>query len=278
MKALTIQQADLLPVSRRWVPGHKRLITPNADGGYLAGCKCGWNASEPCTKKVGAYELYGQHFRSVATSVEAQSLVVRSALRVHGHRSEIRPLGEITRRRTCPAGWATSCICGWHYGTPSRTRRDAQDVYGEHLDQTAVGEWPACKRCKQLTRPSRMSKSSPHLCKTCRTAATQEWAQANPQDWERARRRSHLKKRYGLTPEEADQLLESQGGKCAICGTPHGDSRGFRLHIDHDHATGAVRGILCNLCNAGLGNFRDDPVLMRRAIAYLAANRQEEVA
>ncbi|MEV4708088.1 endonuclease VII domain-containing protein [Actinoplanes sp. NPDC049316] len=54
-----------------------------------------------------------------------------------------------------------------------------------------------------------------------------------------------------------------RGGVCAICG---GDDP---QHLDHDHRTGEVRGILCFNCNGGLGQFRDDPVLLADAIAYL---------
>ena len=113
------------------------------------------------------------------------------------------------------------------------------------------------------------------MCKPCLTAKTHAWAAANPTEWELHRRKSYLKLKYGLTIEEADALYVSQDGKCAICGAAEGDSRGFRMHIDHDHATGLARGILCNLCNAGLGSFRDDPALLTRAIAYLAAHGRE---
>jgi hypothetical protein len=123
-----------------------------------------------------------------------------------------------------------------------------------------------------------MSAGSAHLCKKCRTAQTREWAEAHPTEWERSRRKSYLKRKYGITVEEADALLAAQEGRCAICGKSEGDSRGFRMHIDHCHTTGAVRGVLCNLCNAGLGNFRDDPELMRKAIAYLALHHGEKTA
>jgi hypothetical protein len=67
-------------------------------------------------------------------------------------------------------------------------------------------------------------------------------------------------------------MFDAQHGECAICGrsTPGGPNRHDRLYVDHDHATGRVRGLLCMRCNVGLGYFRDDPELLATAIAYLA--------
>ena len=74
-------------------------------------------------------------------------------------------------------------------------------------------------------------------------------------------------KRYGLTPEQYIDLFEAQGGVCAICGSP--DTAGKNWHIDHCHKTGKTRGILCQGCNLGLGNFRDDVDRLHLAVAYL---------
>lgn len=73
--------------------------------------------------------------------------------------------------------------------------------------------------------------------------------------------------RYGLTLEQYDFLLRAQGGRCAICGTH--DNSGVALGVDHHHETGAVRGLLCDPCNIAIGGLRDDPALMRAAIAYV---------
>jgi len=72
-------------------------------------------------------------------------------------------------------------------------------------------------------------------------------------------------KRYGLAPEAYDLMLAEQGGVCAICRGP--EVRTF--HVDHDHLTGRVRGILCASCNHVLGRMKDDPALLRAAAAYL---------
>lgn len=73
-----------------------------------------------------------------------------------------------------------------------------------------------------------------------------------------------LKSLYGLTPDQYFAL----GTRCAICGTEE-DARGFRLAVDHDHATKKVRGLLCGNCNCGIGFFNHDESLLTKAIDYL---------
>lgn len=76
---------------------------------------------------------------------------------------------------------------------------------------------------------------------------------------------AYVLKTYGL--EDYPALHEYQGGKCFICQRATGATR--RLAVDHDHASGYVRGLLCKPCNRMLGLARDDPEFFRRAIAYL---------
>lgn len=80
-------------------------------------------------------------------------------------------------------------------------------------------------------------------------------------------RRAHLKRLYGITPEDFDAMLAAQGGCCAICGTDTPRGRG-RFHVDHCHTTGRVRGLLCTLCNTSLHRAELDGWL-ERAAAYL---------
>lgn len=77
-----------------------------------------------------------------------------------------------------------------------------------------------------------------------------------------------IRKKYGITKNQYDNLLQKQGGGCAICGRVE-EPDGRRLSIDHDHNTGEVRGILCNNCNNGIGSFGDDIEGMHKAISYL---------
>ena len=79
----------------------------------------------------------------------------------------------------------------------------------------------------------------------------------------RTQRKAVLKKKYGLTFESYFQILEKQNGRCAICRQP------IKLHVDHDHRTGKVRGLLCSNCNMALGSFKDDIGILQNAITYL---------
>ena len=72
--------------------------------------------------------------------------------------------------------------------------------------------------------------------------------------------------KYGLSEKEWIEMLEVQKNLCAICRTKQ---PGKVLCIDHDHKTGAVRGLLCGNCNVGLGNFKDNTKILKSAISYL---------
>lgn len=78
-------------------------------------------------------------------------------------------------------------------------------------------------------------------------------------------------RKYGLTHDEFITILASQAGRCAICRTVlDGSRRNLQPQVDHDHDTGAVRGLLCGNCNKMLGMAKDQPEVLGAAIAYLA--------
>lgn len=102
-----------------------------------------------------------------------------------------------------------------------------------------------------------------------RRAITARWRDKNP-DYARNR---HLERTYGITREQYDAMLESQGGGCAICDGPPRKRKMFS--VDHDHTTGEVRALLCNPCNAGIGLLDDDPEKVRKALAYLLKHKKD---
>jgi hypothetical protein len=131
-----------------------------------------------------------------------------------------------------------------------------------------------CTKCGE-TKPidvfdkNREGKNGPVLhtaCRTCRSAAAYQWWLNNKERAQANKRRLELRKRYGITPEMYDQILAQQGGGCAVCGAARD---GDELPVDHDHVTGAVRGILCHRCNLAIGSLGDDIDLLKKAIYYL---------
>ena len=127
--------------------------------------------------------------------------------------------------------------------------------------------------------------------KTCNhcgeTKATAEFHKAkNMRDGLQARckvcMRAYTEKRqlqnlYGITIEQRDEMIEQQQGKCAICLSSDPGGRG-QWHVDHNHTTGEIRGMLCHLCNIGLGMFKDNPNLLLAAEVYLSHNPQSAYA
>ena len=96
-------------------------------------------------------------------------------------------------------------------------------------------------------------------CKPCHNARSEETRQR----LYGGGRHYHLMRRYGLTEVEVDEMLLDQGDLCALC------REAPAQHVDHDHKTGEVRGILCFNCNGGLGQFRDRVDILLNAVAYL---------
>lgn len=94
----------------------------------------------------------------------------------------------------------------------------------------------------------------------------------NPEEHKRRHRRSNLKRLYGLSLEQYDELLKQQNGCCWICGTdkPGGNhgNHGY-LAVDHNHKTGELRGLLCSQCNLGVGHVRDNVDIVAEMINYL---------
>ena len=110
------------------------------------------------------------------------------------------------------------------------------------------------------------------ICKECDKAASRaRHRKYRDEDSERLTERNRitkLKSRYGLTPEEYEEMFKSQSGKCKICHEELTDSV-----IDHCHETGKVRGILCRHCNSGLGLFKDNTTHLMNAIKYLEGTK-----
>lgn len=104
-------------------------------------------------------------------------------------------------------------------------------------------------------------------CNACRREQEAQRYRDNPEVQARAKRAArlyHVRATYGLDSAAYAGLLEAHDGKCGIC---RGELN--QPHIDHDHATGAIRGLLCGPCNRAIGLMKDDPARLRAAAIYL---------
>jgi len=94
-------------------------------------------------------------------------------------------------------------------------------------------------------------------------------------DKDRTKNKS-LKWDFGITVDIFNKKMEEQGGKCAICGK-NSDTEGTNLHIDHNHTTNTLRGLLCGNCNRGIGSFMEDVNVIQSSIEYLQKANTEVV-
>ena len=116
-------------------------------------------------------------------------------------------------------------------------------------------------------------------CRPCERIRARKWHKSNrghikkkdPNRLKVQKRREQLRYRFNLTIDEYDKMLENQQGKCAICGGGR-EKQKYKFSVDHCHATGKIRGILCQNCNAGLGLFKDNPQSLTNAITYLISS------
>lgn len=180
-----------------------------------------------------------------------------------------------------------------------RSCRDCEKIYQkERLERlynrqgtSHIPTTKICGRCKEEKPASEFSPDN-HIidglrskCKECERQhyyqpGVKERIDENRANWTEEQRRksrdsskrSKLKRQYGLTEEDLKDILEKQDGACAICGGPPG-KQGF--HIDHNHDTGKVRGLLCGVCNTSLGGFRDSTQVLESAILYLKGGNQD---
>jgi hypothetical protein len=105
-------------------------------------------------------------------------------------------------------------------------------------------------------------------CGSCCKEATKNWRKRNTQHLKEFDKKANLKK-YNISQDEWDNLFVRQNGKCAICYTASPGGKHGTFHIDHDHTTGAVRGLLCSTCNTGIGMLQDSIDVLNSAVSYL---------
>ena len=135
---------------------------------------------------------------------------------------------------------------------------------------------PGCDKVRPLTafgKDSTRPRGVQLYCKPCRKERKNAWRLAAVKRKNEAGptyRGLNLKEKYGISLSEYQAMSEEQGHVCAICGNPEAGEK--PLAVDHDHKSGALRGLLCFRCNAGIGRFDDSSKILASAAAYLKAS------
>lgn len=143
-------------------------------------------------------------------------------------------------------------------------------TYGEMSEQDkerARGrqrKWYARNRAGQRNRCKHYRETT----LDARHAYDKEYRTKNRETILKRGRNNHYKSKYGITLDQRDAMLVAQGNACKTCGSKDpGNKRGWQ--VDHCHATGKVRGVLCHPCNTGIGLARENIETLRNWISYL---------
>lgn len=168
-------------------------------------------------------------------------------------------------------GWCGKHYQRWHkYGDPLKVMPNSGN-----RKPRPIRLHKTCTVCGVIG-PTGQFPRNRSVCQTCRTSQAKAWKDANPDKVAACRARNAAKNaererlrrahRKGIDPVLVDEYRMGHDGLCEIC---HQEPGVRGLNIDHDHASGAFRGLLCTTCNTGLGCFRDSPDLLAAAAAYL---------
>lgn len=231
-----------------------------------------------CDGEVFAKELCSAHYTQRKKGLELQPRTSRAGVRV-------KPVRECSFQG-CSNQAVSLSLCRGHYSqhykgkelrplrnalSPKRLKSGAAHVVYD--DGTKY-----CSRCVErlpISKFHRNSKTKSGLDVACKGCRTRYWVPAKAAD-------AAMRRKYKMSLSEYEEILESQGGACAICGTA-GDS-GKRLAVDHDHTCcpgyeetcgKCVRGLLCFRCNSTLGRMDDDPSLLEAAARYIRSYGKE---
>jgi len=129
-----------------------------------------------------------------------------------------------------------------------------------------------CSKCKINKNNSEFNKHSKTVdklqpyCKPCQKTTSHEYHKTKGAN-------KHLKLKYNISTADKEKMIASQGFACSICRNLFDNPRS--THLDHCHTTNQIRGILCNRCNHGIGQFKDSPELLRFAAIYLEYHAQK---
>lgn len=152
---------------------------------------------------------------------------------------EVRPLSCFGKDKRTVTGFRSSCKDCVNIGNRKSVNKAIKD---EGVDEFRHQRRESVRRWRKNTRPKRL------------------------EHFQRQEKEANLRRLYGISIHDFNVLLADQDGRCAICCTPN-PQRSW--HVDHCHDSGEIRGILCNLCNVGIGAFKENQDALEMARIYL---------
>lgn len=159
-------------------------------------------------------------------------------------------------------------VRAWKQAHPERTRQINAESLTRHPRQHTSEQ-----RAAAVERAVRWARKNPDRAAANSRAAARRYAAKHPEKIKQRFRDWVLRTKYDITWEKYHEMLEAQGARCAICHTDKPGGRGC-FPVDHDHATGKVRGLLCDNCNNMLGRAKDNPATLRQGANYLEQHAQ----
>lgn len=140
-------------------------------------------------------------------------------------------------------------------------------IFFKYQKEKELKKLKKCSKCKKyfprtseyFHKSSLMTDGFVYTCKSCKKKWDKDY---------------HKYRRYKLTKEEYDGILKNQNNLCGICGIILKDD--YNTHVDHNHQTGKIRGLLCVGCNTGLGNFKENPFILIKAIKYIEKYKKKK--
>ena len=131
-----------------------------------------------------------------------------------------------------------------------------------------------CKNGHSMDEYRRIHPNGDSYCSACKVERTKKSRKAHPEKHSEYGWRSRIKGTYGITEEDYSQMFIEQQGQCGICFSSL-IYRDKATHIDHDHDTGEVRGLLCHGCNTAIGLLKEDIDVLASAINYLSETKKK---
>lgn len=250
----------------------------------MFGCnRCGRKLPGPKFPRGGGGAAIQQPCKECRSSIKVSATRIRRLAQGHAPYHFLSEIDEERGTATCRECGPTHIYAtgsskgrGWRCGSRSDELSAAwYDAKAEVIDKHAALRWHRVRGVRGTEMRG--------ICSLCGDVPVR-WNQSDSRfvcaspvrkrqhaDAERRRRRLAL---YSLSMDDYERIAQEQGLRCAICGGSQSrvDSDGA-LVVDHDHSTGKVRGLLCTLCNTGLGAMRDDPAILLAAIRYLRSSK-----